>query len=241
VEGLDAQREQIDAWADAHDTMLAHEELDLDVSDALAAEEDIATARPGMYRALAALTQHNAGVLVALSRATFACSVFVAMSIDKLARARGARTCTADGLPNGDTPDEVFVRHIFDTHAAYQYEVRAARERAAPALAARAVRHRVIGKAPYGYARMRDEKGNYVGVYLVPDPKEMYIIGQAQALRARGSSMRTISFALHECGYRNRMGRQFSIDDISRMCSRKYVAVPNVPNVEPTINAIKSA
>lgn len=195
--GPEAQRAAIHAWADAQGLRVVswHE-------DRLSGSTPVAD-RPGFLAALEALRVSGAGLLAIAKRDRLARGVAVAVVAEELVREAGARVVTADGIADGDRPEDAFMRTIQDAVAQLERARIAQRTRSALAVK-RARGERISGRIPYGYRLAAD------GVRLEPEPAEQTVVGEIRALRASGLSLRAIGAALLARGLRPRTGASWS-------------------------------
>jgi len=124
--GPEAQRAAISLWAQRAGVAVVAWHAETGVSGARELD-----GRPALMAALADLAAHRAGVLAVARRDRLARDVVVAATIERAALGRGARVVSADGVGNGDTPADQFMRTILDGAAAYERELIRARTRAA--------------------------------------------------------------------------------------------------------------
>ena len=160
----DAQRAAVTAWAERAGVTVVAWHTDAGVSGATTLD-----ARPALVAALANLRSLGAGVLAVARRDRLARDVVVAAMIDRAVRACGARVASVDGVGNGDSPTEEFMRTILDGAAAYERAL--IRERTREALAVKKARGEFCGgQAPYGYRLAPSGE-------LVPDVAELARVG----------------------------------------------------------------
>lgn len=145
--------------------------------------------RPGLLEALQALTDENAGLLVAMKRDRLARDVVVTAMIERLAQRAGAEVVTADGAGAGSGPEAGLMRRILDSFAEYERALIGARTKAALAVK-RARGEKTGGDAPYGFRVAADKM-------LRPVKKEQRVIERILALRQKGHSMRAIAELLN--------------------------------------------
>jgi DNA invertase Pin-like site-specific DNA recombinase len=141
--------------------------------------------RPGLVAALATLRVESAGILVVAKRDRLARDVYVAATIERAVARGGGRVACADGVANGETPADAFMRAILDAAAAHERALIRARTRAA--LAVKRGRGESTGTAPYGF-RLAAPAGGA----LVPDEREQRTLAELRALRARGLPFRRV-------------------------------------------------
>ena len=147
--GPEAQRASIEAWAAREGVQIASWHVDAGVSGASPIEE-----RPALCGALAALREHGAGLLVVAKRDRIARDVVVAALVERAAGAARARVVSVDGVGNGDSPADAFMRTVIDGAAAYERALIRARTKAA--LGVKRARGERAGEVPYGYRLAAD-------------------------------------------------------------------------------------
>ncbi|MBI2945182.1 MAG: recombinase family protein [Candidatus Wallbacteria bacterium] len=202
--GPEAQRATIEAWAAHEGVTVAAWCVDAGVSGG--SEID---ARPALAAALVEMRQHGAGVLVIAKRDRLARDVYIAATIERTVTGLGARVACADGVANGDTPADAFLRQILDGAAEYERALIRARTRAA--LAAKRARGERTGELPYGYRLAAD------GLHLEADDAEQLVLAEANRLRAAGLSLRAIVAEFVRSGWLSRAGRPFALTQIARL------------------------
>src|SRR5271157_828444 len=202
----EAQRAAIEAWASREGIRVAAWHMDQGVSGGSELDE-----RPGLIAALGELRVHRAGILVIAKRDRLARDVAVAATIEKAARANGSRVVCADGVGNGDTPADSFMRSILD--AAAQYERALIRARTRAALQAKRARGERAGEVPYGYSA--DSAGR-----LQPHEAEIIVIARVRELRAAGMSFRAIVCECRHAGGVSRAGHPLGKTQIERIVKR---------------------
>jgi DNA invertase Pin-like site-specific DNA recombinase len=168
--------------------------------------------RPALRRALIALREQGAGVLVVAKRYRIARDVVLAASVEHAVMGAGARVVSASGEGNGDSPADAFIRTVID--GAAQYEHGLIRARTCAALAAKRARGERVGSVPYGFALDID------GVKLVADRREQATILRARLYHARGLSLRAIAGRLAAEGRVSRNSRPFLAQQVARMLDR---------------------
>ncbi len=201
--GPEAQRMAIERWASQGKARVAAWHTDAGVSGATPLHE-----RPALGLALNDLRVHGAGVLAIARRDRLARDVVVAATIERAAQANGARVVSADGVGNGDSPADEFMRTILDGAAAYERALIRARTKAA--LRARRARGQRAGNVPWGY--LADATGS-----LSPHDAERAVVARVLALRQSGASLRAIVRALETDGVTARSGRSLSLTQVARI------------------------
>ncbi len=102
-------------WATREKVTVVAWHTDAGVSGAAGLDE-----RPGLTSVFADLATHRDGVLVVARRDRLARDVVIAATIERTAAQYGARVISADGVGNGDSPADQFMRTILDGAAAYE-------------------------------------------------------------------------------------------------------------------------
>ncbi|HEY1954374.1 MAG TPA: recombinase family protein [Polyangiaceae bacterium] len=203
--GPEAQRAAIEAWAAREGVDVAAWCTDQGLSGGKAVE-----ARPGLLSAIAALSEHGAGILIVAKRDRVARDVVIAATVERVAADKGAIVVSAAGEGNGTDPASQFMRTVIDGAAAYERALIRARTKAA--LAAKASRGERVGAVPYGFRVAAD------GVRLESVIAEQATIATARALRA-DRSLREVAAALTRRGLFSRSGRPFAASQVQRMLS----------------------
>ncbi|MEZ4390243.1 MAG: recombinase family protein [Polyangiales bacterium] len=204
--GPDAQRAQVASWAAREGAEVVGWYEDLGVSGARHASE-----RPGLTAALNALNELDAGVLVVAKRDRLARDVVIAGTVDHLAARAGARVVAADGIGNGDSPAEQFMRTILDGASAFERAQIRARTKAA--LGVKKARGERVGGVPWGWRVGAD------GVHLEPHEGERATQARARALRAEGLSFARVGAQLAGEGHFKRSGRAFGAHEVHGLCA----------------------
>lgn len=205
--GPEAQRSQIEAWAARAGVEVVAWYEDHGISGA----KDVAE-RPGLGEALAALRAHGAGILAVAKRDRLARDVLIAGTVDHLVGRAGARVVSADGIGNGDSPADQFMRTILDGASAF--ERAQIRGRTKAALGVKRARGERVGGVPWGW-RVGDD-----GVRLVPHPGEREVTQRAKALRAEGLSFARVAAQLAAEGHATRTGQPFSRQEVHALVQR---------------------
>lgn len=200
--GPEAQRATIEAWAAREGVTVVSWNVDQGVSGGSEIED-----RPGLIAALGELRAAGAGMLVVAKRDRLARDVGVASLIEKAAGSCGAKVVTSDGVGNGDSPADGFMRSILDAAAAYERALIRARTKAA--LQAKKARGEAAGEVPYGF-RVEDGK-------LAMDAAEQAVVAEIVGLRAAGLSLRSIVRALEVRGFVSRAGRPLGLTQVARL------------------------
>lgn len=203
--GALAQRDAIERWA-AREGVAVVATFEERVSGGADWSE-----RVGLLDALAALTEHGAGVLVVAKLDRVARDPINAAYAERMALNAGARIIsTAGEATANDDPSSKMTRGILHVIAEWERLVNAARTRAAlQAMKARGLR---TGNIPYG-KRLDDQDPTRV----VDDEDEVQALTMAMTLHAQGVSLRGIGRRLAEAGYVSRSGQPYHATQVRRM------------------------
>jgi len=180
------QRKILAGWCVLRGLHLAAVFTDKGVSGGLQVDQ-----RPGLQEALVAVRAYNAGTLLVASRDRLSRDIVTATMIERGLNRSGTSIVSADGLGNGDSPAEVFIRTVVNGMAQYGRAVISERTRAALRLKV-SRGEKTGGAAPYGYQLARDE------IHLVQMKEEMKVIARIQKLHKEGLSIRRIADLLTE-------------------------------------------
>jgi DNA invertase Pin-like site-specific DNA recombinase len=199
---VDAQRQALERWCQAHQASLVAVYADVGVSGGTPLEN-----RPGLLSALNALTRGR--VLLVVRRDRLARDTLAAAMCEKIAQKAGARICTVTGEGNGDGPEAQLMRTILDAFAQYEKALIALRTKAG--LARKREKSERIGMVPYGWQLDAD------GVHLINHVPEQAMIAAVRVLRTSGFSYRAIADELNRRGLVNRAGGRFHHTQVVRM------------------------
>ncbi len=202
--GPEAQRAMIEAWARREGVQIAAWHVDQGVSGATPVAQ-----RPALLRAIAALREHGATVLVAAKRDRLARDVGVAATLDRIVRKEGALVRTADGMSDAGDSAGLMQRGVADLFSAYEREV--IRERTTAALAVKKAKGERVGAVPYGFRTSED------GIRLERCEAEQATIVAVRELRTAGVSLRAIVATLAESGAVSRVGKPFALTQVVNM------------------------
>lgn len=184
--GPDAQEAAIREFCERRDLQLIAVYRDLGLSGTLPIEK-----RKGLSQALEGADLAGASALVVARWDRLSRDAEQAKFLTRMFESIDIKILSADGVGNGDTPSDRFVRGVLSEVAAYERAITAARTRAALAsLKARGYR---VGNVPYGYRA--DAEGR-----LHPFPAEQLVIDQIRAWAGEGRAVRWIVRKLNELG-----------------------------------------
>lgn len=201
--GPEAQRAAIEAWARGAGVAITAWCSDLGVSGAA----DLAD-RPGLQLALDTIAAERVGALVVAKRDRLARDSLIALTLERDVARHGGRIVSADGVGNGSTAADEFMRSILDGAAAYERRLIA--QRTSAALRAKRARGERPGEVPFGWSA--DEKGK-----LHPHPDELATMARARELRALGLAQRAVVRELEGEGHRGRTGRPLGLTQVQRI------------------------
>ncbi len=193
--GPEAQEKVLEDWCKANGSVLCEVFYDSGVSEGAELDK-----RPALLKAIDALKEHNAGILLVAKRDRLARETMFAAMIERLVERSGARVRSADGVGNGDGPEDQLLRTIIDAFATYERQIIKGRTKAA--LAVKKTRRERVGQIPYGWKLSQD------GVHVEPEPEEQEVIRIAGGLRAKGLTFQAIGKALAEQGMFPRGGKR---------------------------------
>lgn len=191
---VEAQREALSGWCQAHGTTLVEVYADVGISGGAPLEK-----RPGLLAALSALIKGRA--LLVLRRDRLARDTLTAAIAERMAQKVGARILSVAGAGDGEGPEAQLMRTIIDAFA--QYERALITMRTKTAMQRKRAKGERVGAIPYGYQLAAD------GVHFIEAPSEQAVIAIVRRLRAGGLSYRAIAAELNQRGLTNRAGGRF--------------------------------
>lgn len=200
--GLDVQRADIAAWAEKRGAVVVAWHEERGVSGKLPIDK-----RTGLLAAINDIETLGAKALVAQKRDRISRDTLVTMLIEREVARYGAIVTTAVGGVDGNGPEEVFMRRIFDAVAELERAITAGRTKSA--LAVKKSRGERVGSVPFG---KRENNG-----ILVDDPREQACIAVAKSAASSGAGLREICRRLDEAGMRPRSGGLWHPNQIKRM------------------------
>lgn len=189
--GPEVQRASIEKWAKKGDVKVVAWFTDKGVSGASEIED-----RPGLVRALAAIGEHKAGVFYIAMRDRLAREASIKALIERDVQRAGASVISTDGVGNGDTPADQFMRTVMAGAAEYERALMLQRLRANIDL--KKQRRLTVGKAPFGFQ-------NKDGA-VVEHPGEQRVVQMILRLREGGNSLRQIVATLQQKKVMGRSG-----------------------------------
>jgi len=205
--GPEAQRSALERWAAANGAELVAVFEDHGVSGGAPFDK-----RPGLVAALDSLATKGAGLLLVAKRDRLARDAVAAATIDMLAERNGAKVRTADGVGNGDTPEDKLLRSLLDAFAEYERQVIRARTRAV--LALKKQRGERIGDVPFGF-RLGEDR-----IHLEPEPEEQKTLRRIHRLRQRGYTLKKLADRLNREGVPAR-GARWHLTTVHRVLARQ--------------------
>jgi DNA invertase Pin-like site-specific DNA recombinase len=176
--GLDAQRAAITAYAAQHNIEIVRFEQDI-LSGSKGIEH-----RLGLASAIASI--HKGDALLIAKRDRLGRDQFLSMSLERLVQKKGGSILSADGLGNGDSAGDKFLKSILDAASSFERDLIRARTKAA--MQAKRLNGDFLGKCPFGY-QVIDGK-------LIADANEQAVIAKIVDARNAGASLREIAAVL---------------------------------------------
>jgi site-specific DNA recombinase len=199
---VEAQRQALERWCQAHQAQLIAICIDEDVKGDTPLEK-----RPGLLSALNTLTRGSA--LLVVRRDRLARDTLIAAMAERFAQKAGACIMTVTGEGNGDGPEAQLMRVILDGFAQYEKALIALRTKAG--LARKREKGECLGMVPYGKQLAAD------GVHLIDHQPEQAVMAIVHELRASGCSYRAIAAELNRRGLMNRAGGRFMPTQVVRI------------------------
>lgn len=191
--GEAAQRRAIESWCREQGATLVGTFADVGVSGGAPLDQ-----RLGLMRAIDAVEELRAGIILVLRRDRLARDAVSAGIVQRLVERQGAVIRCCDGLTDTPGPEGVLLRAVLDALA--EYERLLIRGRTKSALAVKRERGERIGGIPWGRTLAKD------GRHLQVNPREEEAVVLARRLHRRGRSLREIAARLAERGFTNRRG-----------------------------------
>ena len=176
--GLAAQRASITAYAAQNNITILRFEQDI-LSGSKSIEH-----RLGLASAIAGIQKGDA--LLIAKRDRLGRDQFLSMSLERLVQKKGGSILSADGLGNGDSAGDKFLKSILDAASSFERDLIRARTKAA--MQAKRLAGDLIGKIPFGYKSI-DGK-------LIADASEQAVIAKIVDARNAGASLREIAAVL---------------------------------------------
>ncbi len=188
--GLAAQRAAIETYARKAGMVIEATFSDEGISGAAGIE-----ARPGLAAAIGQLRRGD--FLLIAKRDRLGRDQLTTLQIEKAVARRGAAIVSADGVGNGDSAADMFMKAVIDAAAAFERNLIAARTKAA--MAAKRKAGQRVGEIPFGWTLGPD--GNLIEVAA-----EQVILEKIRNCRAAGVSLRRIAEILTEEGFATKKG-----------------------------------
>jgi len=164
--------------------------------------------RPSLLDAISALSAGD--VLLVAKRDRLGRDPLIVAMIESAVARKGARIVSAAGEgTEGDDPASILMRRMIDAFSEYERLVIKARTKSA--LQAKKARSERVGHIPFGYCLASD------GKHLEQAPTEQSILGQINALKNRGLSLRQIASELNSRNAFNRGGTPWNHVAVSRV------------------------
>ena len=189
--GIEAQRELIAQYCKRESLSIDVEFIDENVSGGLEIDK-----RPALSKALDYISFNKGSTLIVAKRCRLARNGYVAALVHRLVERDGGKIQCADGVANGDSPEDQLLRGMLNIFAQYERELIRARTRGAMA-AKRRKGEFTGGKPPYGFTVD-------LGGKLRANSEEQSCIKLVFQMRLQKHSLRKIAKALTEKGVKSR-------------------------------------
>jgi DNA invertase Pin-like site-specific DNA recombinase len=168
--------------------------------------------RPGLW---AALSQINRGdVLIVAKRDRVARDMFLALSVERMIRAKKATFVSVAGEGSTDDLSGLMQRRMSDLFAEIEREM--IRTRTKAAMQTKKAKGEYLGTVPFGYKLCDD------GIHLEPDTQEQDVVTLVQSLRKK-LSFRAIVKYLNDNGIPSRTGHRWNIQQVFNIAKSKAV------------------
>jgi DNA invertase Pin-like site-specific DNA recombinase len=207
--GPQAQRDAIDAWCSSkgYELIAVHE--DIGVSGAAPIDK-----RPALLQTIGDIKANEATILVVAKRDRLARDVMITAMIERMVEREGAMVLSADGVGNGQGPEDQFMRNLMAAFAQYERALIAARTRAA--LTVKKNRGEVYGRIPFGFKRE--------GKMLVEDPEQHASELRAYALYRSIGTYSGVAEALNREGAKTPRGGRWHATSVRNLIKRLQAA-----------------
>ena len=202
---LEAQEAKIVSWCKANDYELVEIFKDAGVSGALPMDE-----RNGLSDALVALKKCKADALVVVKRDRLSRDNIEAGLIDRECAKLKSKVMATDGN-NGDAPEDMLMRGMFDLFATYERLVIKMRTRAALQHKKR-TGQKYCNQTPYGFEAIEGR--------LVEVKQEAEVVAEIQAARSSGSTLQAIADSLNGRGIPTKTGKTWAPATIHLLLKR---------------------
>ena len=205
---LEAQEARIVSWCKANDYELVKVYVDAGISGALPMDE-----RNGLSDALTAIKKCKADALVVVKRDRLSRDNIEAGLIDRECVKLKAKVMATDGN-NGDAPEDMLMRGMFDLFATYERLVIKMRTRAALQHKKR-TGQKYTNQTPYGFEAIEGR--------LVQVEQEAQIVAEIQAARTGGNTLQSIADGLNGRGIPTKTGKQWAPATIHLLLKRTSI------------------
>ena len=196
--GLDVQREKCRAMATVKGWDVVAEFTDEGISGTKDASQ-----RPGLAALLDAADQRAIDAVIFLALDRLGRTTMIVLDLVDTLTSKGVQVVSVKEQLDTSTPAGRFVLTMFAALAQLERDTIAERT-----TAGRDARGRVDGEmggsVPYGYARVRDDKGKATGLDV--DPDQSQVVKMIFGLRQSGLTMRQIADALNDDGIASSKG-----------------------------------
>ena len=208
---LEAQVAKIVTWCKANGYELVKVYVDAGISGALPMDS-----RNGLSDALVTLKKCKADALVVVKRDRLSRDNIEAGLIDRECAKLKAKVMATDGN-NGDAPEDMLMRGMFDLFATYERLVIKMRTRAALQHKKR-TNQKYCNQTPYGFEAIEGR--------LVQVQQEAEIVAEIQASRTGGNTLQSIADSLNTRGIPTKTGKQWAPATIHLLLKRSSLVNP---------------
>ncbi len=159
--------------------------------------------RPGLWAALSQLKRGD--VLIVAKRDRVARDMFLALTVERMIRAKKATFVSVAGEGSTDDLSGLMQRRMFDLFAEIEREM--IRTRTKAALQTKKAKGELVGSVPFGYQLSED------GIHLEPNAQESEVVKLIQSLRKK-LSFRAIVEYLNDNAIPSRTGHRWDIHQV---------------------------
>lgn len=209
---LEAQEAKIVTWCKANGYELVKVYVDAGISGALPMDS-----RNGLSDALVTLKKCKADALVVVKRDRLSRDNIEAGLIDRECAKLKAKVMATDGN-NGDAPEDMLMRGMFDLFATYERLVIKMRTRAALQHKKR-TNQKYCNQTPYGFEAIEGR--------LVEVKQEAEVVAEIRAARSSGSTLQAIADSLNGRGIPTKTGKTWAPATIHLLLKRSSLVSAN--------------
>lgn len=204
---LEAQADDLRRYCQINGYLLEGVFVDSGISGACLLKD-----RPALQDLLVKLHTSDVAIVLVKDRTRLARDVLVARMIESTVEKLGCKIVSVDGVGNGSSPADDFVKTVVDGASAFQRAL--IRMNTKAGLAAKKSRGEACGTVPYGYRLASD------GARIEPSPEEQLVIARILELRSVGKTMSAIAEVLAKEGINSRGAKPLSATQICRILQK---------------------